>query len=188
MTDYELKNLAAPADHRECLRRISQLTPETEPRWGTMTVAQMLAHCAEVVEVANGKELQGTPFYVKKLRSLVRRVILGTSPYRKNTGTHPQYRQTRERDFQTEKLRLLDAMERFAHENNRPGNMVHPFLGEAATREMGWGMYKHLDHHLVQFGATVASARRRATFRRPSPRFSMDRLISQPTASSSWGP
>lgn len=143
------KSLYSPDVHQECLRRIARLTPDTAPRWGRMNVAQMLAHCAEIQEVTNGKALKDTPFLAKLLRSVIRKAVLGEKPYPRGTRTHPQYRQVAERDFETERRRLLDALDRFTKiERPRP----HPLFGEMTRDERGWGMYKHLDHHLGQFG------------------------------------
>ncbi len=51
----EKKSLYSREVYEKCQGRIEQLTPETQPQWGTMTAAQMLAHCSEIQEVSNGK-------------------------------------------------------------------------------------------------------------------------------------
>ena len=68
----EKKSLYSSEVYENCLSRIGQLTPETQPQWGTMTAAQMLAHCSEIQEVTNGKELKNKSFIVKLLRSIIR--------------------------------------------------------------------------------------------------------------------
>lgn len=146
------KSLYADGMFRECTGRIERLTPETPPRWGAMTAAQMLAHCAEVQEVCNGAPLRNTPWPVKLLRGLVRRMILSEKAYPRGAGTHPQYRQTVDRDFETEKRRLLQALDRFVHADAEARQRPHPLLGVMTDDEKGWAMYKHLDHHLTQFG------------------------------------
>ena len=82
----------------------------TQPQWGSMTAAQMLAHCAEIQEVSNGKELKNTPFIAKLFRGMIRKMVINDKPYPKNTKTHPQYLQTKACDFANEKKRLLDAL------------------------------------------------------------------------------
>ena len=95
----EKKSLYASEVYENCQSRIGQLTPETQPQWGSMTAAQMLAHCAEIQEVSNGKELKNTPFIVKLFRSMIRNMVVNEKPYPKNTKTHPQYLQTKDCDF-----------------------------------------------------------------------------------------
>ncbi len=75
------KNLYASEVYENCLNRIEQLTPETRPQWGSMTAAQMLAHCSEIQEVTNGKELKNTPFIAKLFRGMIRNMIVNEKPY-----------------------------------------------------------------------------------------------------------
>lgn len=56
---------------------------------GKMNAAQMLAHCCEIQDVANGKDLKGTPFLVKLFKNIVRKTVVGEKPYKKNSPTHP---------------------------------------------------------------------------------------------------
>ena len=146
------KSLARPEVNRLCRDRIAKLDPETVPLWGTMTAAQMMAHCGEVLEVAGGRELRGSPWYFKLLMPLVRRVVMGRKPFAHGMQTHPQYRQVEKRDFEREKVRLLAAVAAFEHLCADATHVEHPFFGKMTVADMGWGMYKHLDHHLKQFG------------------------------------
>ena len=113
----------------------------------------MLAHCAEVQEVSNGKELKNTPLVAKMLKGMIRKMVVGEKPFPRNTKTHPQYKQTSDRDFGTEKSGLCNALDDFINaDKNSSGQSKHPLFGEMTTEEKGWSMYKHLDHHLKQFG------------------------------------
>lgn len=110
----------------------------------------MLAHCAEIQEVSNGKNLAGTPIIVRVFGPLIRRMVLSHKPYPRSTRTHPQYVQTEPRDFETEKLRLVAAIDSFVDAGPRASR--HPIFGHMSARDRGWACYKHLDHHLTQFG------------------------------------
>lgn len=147
------RSLYASEVHAECVRRIEQLTADARPQWGTMTAAQMLAHCADVLEVTNGAPLRNTPWLIQLLRGLVRKMVLSDKPYPRGSGTHPQYRQTADRDFTTERDRLLKELDRFVHADDRGRAVPHPLFGAMTADEKGWAMYKHLDHHLRQFGS-----------------------------------
>ena len=130
--------------------RISQLTPDTTPEWGKMTVGQMLAHVAEVQDVWNGKPLKGTPLYIRILGPLVKNKVLDLQPYARSIRTHPQYLMTDPEDFHTQRARLLDSLRAF-HALGRQ-SFKHPIFGTLTTDERGWAAYKHLNHHLEQFG------------------------------------
>ena len=153
MTQSKKRSLFSPEVYQDCLNRIERLAPETTPEWGSMTAAQMLSHCAEIQDVSNGKELKNTPILIKLLKGMVRNMVVGEKPFPKNSKTHPQYKQTSDRNFETEKERLLHALEVFVNaDKERAVQQIHPLFGEMTAEEKGWSMYKHLNHHLTQFG------------------------------------
>jgi hypothetical protein len=133
--------------------RIARLTAQTEPQWGRMNAAQMCAHCAEVAEVAGGKPLAGTPWYVRLLGGLIKKLVLSDKPYPRSTRTHPQYLIPTTVEFDAQQARLL-AILADLDEAGRAGaeGTVHPIFGAMTAEETGWATYKHLDHHLTQFG------------------------------------
>lgn len=145
------RSLYHPEDYQNCVDRIHQLSAGAMPQWGRMSAAQMLSHCAEILDVANGKELKGTPFIVKLFRRMIRNIVVNDKPFKKNSPTHPQYRQREAKDFQSEKARLMSALEIFAAGENKPGE-PHPLFGAMSHDEKGWSSYKHLNYHLAQFG------------------------------------
>lgn len=145
------KNLLEPEVISEVVRRIGAITHETQPEWGSMNAAQMMAHCAEVQEVANGKTLRQTPMVIRLARGLIKRAVLSENPYPKNVRTHPQYVVADGVSFDEQRSRLLGALRDMQH---LVGDGVdHPLFGHLSPEEAGWAMYKHLDHHLTQFGA-----------------------------------
>ena len=148
----EKKSLYSTGVYEDCLSRIKKLTPETQPQWGTMTAAQMLAHCSEIQEVTNRKELKNTPFIVKLFRGMIRNMVVNEKPYPKSSKPHPQYLQTKDCDFANEKKHLLDALAQFVDGKEKSESAEHPLFGKMTIEEKGWGMYKHLHHHLTQFG------------------------------------
>jgi hypothetical protein len=146
----EKKSLFDQDVYDEIRERLDRLNADSEGRWGSMTVAQMLGHCAEVIEVSNGKKLEGTPFFVKLFAPVVKWMILSEKPFPKMTRTHPQYEYTEPHDFQEQKDRLIQAIDEFRA--GGPAAARHPVMGKMTPEERGWGNYKHLDHHLHQFG------------------------------------
>lgn len=147
----ERKNIFDDDTFEEIVVRIEKLTPETRPRWGSMDIAQMLAHCAEIQDVSNGKTLKGTPLIVKMMGPMIKKMVLSEKPYPKNSRTHPQYLMVEPEDFSLQRDRLVNslrAMRGLGRVDSR-----HPLFGKMTADEKGWAMYKHLDHHLSQFGA-----------------------------------
>ncbi len=146
----EIRSLYDQPVFDHTLSRVEKLTDESQPQWGKMDVAQMMSHCAEVLDVSNGKPLKNTPFLVKLFKGYIKKMVVGPKPYAKSTRTHPQYLQTGTKDFQREKQHLLNSLARFKELEGQ--KTEHALFGELTREEKGWGMYKHLDHHLVQFG------------------------------------
>jgi len=136
--------------YKDILDRLGELNAESQPQWGSMTVAQMLAHCAEVQDVTNGKELKGTPFIVKLMGGVIRKTVLAEKPYPKNLRTHKQYLMSDPEDFSRQMDRLLDSIKTMQVLGRR--ETKHPLFGKMSASDNGWAMYKHLDHHLTQFG------------------------------------
>ncbi len=134
------------------LGRIARLMPDAAPGWGRMNAAQMCAHCAEVAEVANGKALVGTPWYVRLMGGLIKKMVLSDKPYPRSAKTHPQYEIGAGVSFEEQKARLLEVLAAMHSAGRaRGGQSRHPIFGAMTADEQGWATYKHLDHHLTQF-------------------------------------
>ena len=141
------------ATYEALIGRIARLTSDAVPDWGTMSGAQMCAHCAEVAEVAGGKPLLGTPWYIRLMGGLIKRMVLSEKPYPRGAKTHPQFEIGTDVGFEEQKSRLLEVLEAM-HSAGRAqaGASRHPIFGAMTADEHGWLTYKHLDHHLTQFG------------------------------------
>ncbi len=149
-----MRTLFDPAARETITERLAALPPTAVRRWGKMDVAQMLAHCANALEVATGDRPRKQAFIGKVLAPFVRASVLGEKPFTRNSPTDPTFVITDSRDFARERERLLGLVARFcAGGPSAAGRQVHSFFGKMSGDEWGTLMYKHLDHHLGQFGA-----------------------------------
>ena len=150
-----MKNFFESSDRRDLVDRLDRLRPDAARLWGKMDPAQMCAHCALALEVAAGDVPKKQAFIGKVLAPFVRnKVVRGTEPLSKNSPTDPTFVVADPRDFEKEKARLVAVTNRFG--SGGPGaadGRVHSFFGKMTGEEWGVLMYKHLDHHLRQFGA-----------------------------------
>jgi len=79
--------------------------------------------------------------------------MLGDKPFSRNSPTDPTFVITDSRNFVREKERLLELIGRFcAGGAAAAGGQMHSFFGRISGEQWGTLMYKHLDHHLAQFG------------------------------------
>ena len=149
-----MKNIFDEKDTQEFIHRISRLTPETQPLWGKMNVAQMLAHCCVIYEMVY-TDKHPKPNAIKKflLKTFVKRGVTNEVPYKKNSPTSAQFIITNERDFAVEKQRLVDYLK----QTQQLGaayfdNKEYVSFGKLSKNEWNNMFAKHLDHHLTQFG------------------------------------
>jgi hypothetical protein len=150
-----VKHLFEAAVADEIRSRISGLRTDSAPQWGRMTVGQALAHCSGVLELALGDRRPPRAFIGRILGGALKRLALGNdAPMRRNSPTIQELAIRGDRDVETERRRLLGLLERFvAGGPARCTEHPHPFFGVLTPNEWATFEYKHLDHHLRQFGA-----------------------------------
>ena len=135
-------------------KRLNSLSNEMKPAWGKMNASQMLAHCAEAMEVACGHKFPPRIFIGRIFAPFIRSGYTDDKPWRQNLPTDPSFVMSGEKDFKNELERLKKLITQF-HDGGptKCTSHPHPFLGKLTSDEWGKGMYKHLDHHLRQFNA-----------------------------------
>lgn len=149
-----MKNIFNQNDTTEIIARIHSLTPLTNPVWGKMDVAQMLAHCNVTYEmVYENKHPKPNGLMKLILKLLVKNVVVNEKPYKHSSKTAPAFIITNTKDFNVEKNRLIDFIKKTQElgENHFEGKESHSF-GTLTSREWNNMFYKHLNHHLNQFG------------------------------------
>ena len=148
-----MKTLFNTDDRDSILARLDALQPDSVRQWGKMTPSQMLCHCSRAIETGTGDRPMKQKFIGKILAPFVRSSILGEKPFGKNSPTDPTFVVSDERDFGAERTHLVELIHRFAERGaDAAGTQTHAFFGKLAGDEWGVLMYKHIDHHLQQFG------------------------------------
>jgi Protein of unknown function (DUF1569) len=139
----------------EVKRRLLHLQPDAQRQWGKMSPAQMLAHCSAGIEMATGRLRPSRALVGRIIGPAVKRMALREGePMRRNSPTAKELVVTGDWDFATEQHRLSGLIDRFVAAGPA-GCTSHPhsFFGRLTPDEWAILMYKHLDHHLRQFGA-----------------------------------
>jgi hypothetical protein len=148
-----MKTIFHPADREEISHRLAVLEPAAPRLWGTMDPAQMLAHCATVLAVGTGDRPMKQAFLGKLVTPLLGWVLLGERPFSRDAPTDPSFVVTGAQDFEAERIRVATLIDRFVrHGPESAGRQTHPFFGRLNGDQWGRLVYKHLDHHLRQFG------------------------------------
>jgi len=149
-----MKNLFEKGATDEVLGRIDKLQPAAERQWGKMDVAQMMAHCSAALDMASGQIKPPRMFIGRLIGSLVKPIYTNEKPFSQNNPTDKTLLVADQRDFQRERERLKGCVRQFYQGGEaKCTRHPHPFFGSLTSYEWSRGMYKHLDHHLRQFGA-----------------------------------
>jgi hypothetical protein len=150
-----MKNLFDPNDLEALRARIALLRPECDRQWGTMTVAQALAHCSLGVQTATGELRPQRLLIGRILGPIIKpRALRDDEPMRRNSPTAKELLVPHDPDFTAEQVRLIRLLDQFSAAGPQ-GCTSHPhvFFGPMTPDEWAILMYKHVDHHLRQFGA-----------------------------------
>lgn len=166
-----MKNLFEATTFQEIKTRIENLSEDASPEWGQMTVAQMLHHCNLALKNALGQKkfdlslsqrLLSFPFQL-----FFKRIYYNNKPFakmeaipkdqkfsiRRNIRENNPFKVTSQKNFQSEKQELLRLVDLFHYEGYvMSKDARHPLWGKFKPKQWAIGQYKHLNHHLTQFG------------------------------------
>jgi hypothetical protein len=149
-----MKTLWQPESVEELKQRMSRLRPDTAPLWGKMNPAQAMAHCSIGMELACGDRRPPRMFIGRLIgRAIKSKAFQESEPMRRNSPTIPGFQVSDRRDLAAECDKLCRMIDRFAAAGPT-GCTTHPhsFFGSLTPDEWSMWMYKHIDHHLQQFG------------------------------------
>ena len=152
-----MKNLFEPTLVEDVKRRIMRLHPESERRWGKMPLAVVLAHCTSGLQMAMGTiNPKRAPFPANVIGRLIKPLVFGDDkPIRRNSPSSPELftADSIQCEFERERMQLIKAIDSFVSTGAASCSQhPHPFFGPLKPQQWAILMYKHVDHHLRQFG------------------------------------
>ena len=141
-------------DVESCIERINQLDKNTQPKWGKMNVSQMLAHCNVAYDmIYSDKYPEPNPFKKFLLRNFLKPILVNDKPYKPGSPTSKEFKIADQKNFELEKSKLIAHIQKTANLSKEffDGKESHSF-GPLTKDEWNVLFYKHLNHHLTQFG------------------------------------
>lgn len=147
-----MHSLFEPTTAGEIISRIEKLQPDSTAQWGKMNVAQMLAHCCGPLQFYFEDKRAKRSLMGLLFGKMVFRQLISERPWKRSLPTAKEFKITGSRIFEEEKHRLLVHVNRFSTEGYTITSFIHPFFGKLSSQEYALFNYKHLDHHLQQFG------------------------------------
>lgn len=145
-----MKSLFEDATYQEVLSRIDALNEKSERQWGKMTAGQMAWHCQFPIKIGVDNKHKGNGNLF--VRVFFKKSMYNDKPWRKNLPTSPALRAKEEKDLTTEKTKLKQLVNDFYACRSRTEWNPHPLFGKLTPEQWGKVQFKHLDHHLTQFG------------------------------------
>lgn len=133
------------------VQRLRRLTPETKPQWGKLDAPRMLCHLNDALAMSVGdislESVNRKVFHHFPMKHLIFYVL----PFPKNVPTAPGLLSSRPKDFESDRERLIERIVRLAATPRAKGP-EHPFFGPLTNEEWNVLQWKHISHHLKQFG------------------------------------
>jgi hypothetical protein len=141
------------SERRALISRMHSLTASSAPRWGKMDVLAMLQHLRLSAEMTLGELSVASktkrPFQVFPLKHLILYVL----PFPKGAPTATELYPAGTAAFEEERALVVKLLEQIAAGPPERTWPAHPLFGPLSWREWGVATYKHVNHHLKQFGA-----------------------------------
>jgi hypothetical protein len=146
-----MKSIFEKATRDELISRINSLHEKSGAQWGKMNVYQMLKHCTIWEEMIQGKK-QYKRMFIGRLfgKMALNKVLKDDAPLQRSTPTIPELMiKEKNGNILNQKAEWISRIEEYANFSN--DEFVHVFFGKMTKEQIGYLVYKHIDHHLRQF-------------------------------------
>ena len=148
-----MESLFTAQGNQNIIDRINKLQPTTLSLWGKMTVDQMMSHCIAPLDVVFGDlHLKMNPLMGLLGRYIIKGKLMNAPKFKKDSPTAPSFIRTGSYDFEATKAELIEKVKKFTQGPQVIKTNKHPFFGPMTNEEWDILQWKHLDHHLRQFG------------------------------------
>ena len=128
-----MKSLFDQETHAEIQSRIGNLSANSTPHWGRMTVGQMCTHCQMPLELSmQQRELRAKkPGFMKRLIfKLYKPLMYNDKPWSKNLPTVGDFVVTETKDVEKEKAKLSSLVTEFHTKKDSSEWPAHPMFGK----------------------------------------------------------
>jgi hypothetical protein len=146
-----MKSLFNPRDHLELQDRVQRLRAEQKPKWGKMSAVQMVAHLSDSLRMASG-ELEVAPKKAPFRYSPLKELVLYLLPMPKDLPISSELSARKPSDWSEEVAELRDQLNGLVQRGAEALSPTHPAFGTLSAKQWGVLIYRHIDHHLRQFG------------------------------------
>ncbi|MBI2406779.1 MAG: DUF1569 domain-containing protein [Gemmatimonadetes bacterium] len=146
------KSIYDPAVRASLLARIDRLGASDSARWGQFTAPKMVTHLIESLRMA-ANEIAVPPRSTFLSNRLVRYLVIYVLPFPRGAPTARQLLARAPDTWASDVSALKTTLERTAAIDPNVAWPAHPAFGDINGSDWGVLIYRHMDHHLRQFGA-----------------------------------
>ena len=146
-----MKSALDDAARRELGDRILRLRFDRTPSWGRMDAARMVVHLSDSLRMAFG-ELIVAPRRLPLRFTPLKQLCVYWVPIPKGAPTAPELIARQPGDWDSTVSELQALLDRLAETTAATRWPAHPAFGKLTGKQWGVLIYRHMDHHLRQFG------------------------------------
>jgi hypothetical protein len=140
-------------DNNEFIERINKLSPQSKALWGKLDVSQMFVHLQIITKVTLGELKLKRGLLGILSGTIAKKVLINNKPFPKNLMTDKSFVVVEQKQFEEEKNKLIFLIKKFPSLSpDGLSQSVHPVFGKLTFNEWDTLQWKHVDHHLRQFG------------------------------------
>ena len=149
-----MKTIRNETDRTKLIERLNKLTGDETPAWGKMTAEQMMSHLVQAGDLPFESSVPDRSTFMS--RTFVKPLILYVLPMPKEVKISAEMDQQQKGrkplGFETDRSVLIESMKKLGELSVDHKCLDHPFFGKMSAKAWNNIAYKHIDHHLKQFG------------------------------------
>lgn len=148
-----MKTIWDRARQQEIRERVARLSPDSRGAWGKLSAPAMVCHLADSLKMALG-DMPVASKHLPIRYPPLKQLIIYVAPFPKGAPTAPELLARPPAAWQADIAELQALVDRIvARGRDSSPWPEHPAFGRLSTRAWGVLTYRHMDHHLRQFGA-----------------------------------
>ena len=148
-----MKTIWETGRQQEIRDRVARLRPDARGVWGKLSAPAMVCHLADSLKMALG-DLPVAPKHMPIRYPPLKQFIIYVAPFPKSAPTAPELLTRSPAAWQADLSELQALVDRLVARGRESSPWPeHPAFGKLSHRAWGVLTYRHMDHHLRQFGA-----------------------------------
>ena len=147
-----MKSIWQDEDRQEINDRLTRVAWDRPAAWGKFTAPRMICHLADSLKMAMG-DLPVASKHLPIRYPPLKQFIIYVAPFPKGAPTAPELLARAPREFSSDIADVQALLARAGSARTTDTWPEHPAFGKLSKRAWGVLIYRHMDHHLKQFGA-----------------------------------